>query len=121
MSFRRWWAVTRKEFLHIFRDPLSLYMALAIPLLLLLLFGYALSLDVDQVPTAVYDLDRSPESRELIERFRGSRYFNIAASVTSPADLNQAIDQGKAIVGVMIQPGFGAELKAGREIGRAHV
>ena len=115
MSLRRWWAVTRKEFLHIFRDPLSLYMALAIPLLLLLLFGYALSLDVDQVPTAVYDLDRSPESRELIERFRGSRYFNIAASATSPADLNQAIDQGKAIVGVMIQPGFGAELKAGRE------
>ena len=67
------------------------------------------------MPTAVYDLDRSPESRELIERFRGSRYFNIAASATSPADLNQAIDQGKAIVGVMIQPGFGAELKAGRE------
>lgn len=115
MKFRRWWAVTRKEFLHIVRDPLSLYMALAIPLLLLLLFGYALSLDVDHVPTAIYDLDQSSASRELIEQFKGSRYFDIVASANSPDELNTVIDRGKAIVGVVIQPGFGSDLKAGRE------
>jgi len=115
MKFRRWWAVTRKEFLHIVRDPLSLYMALAIPLLLLLLFGYALSLDVDHVPTAVYDLDRSTASRDFIERFKGSRYFDIVATASTPDELNAAIDKGKAIVGVVIQPGFGADLKGGRE------
>ncbi len=115
MNFRRWWAVTRKEFLHIVRDPLSLYMALAIPLLLLLLFGYALSLDVDHVPTAIYDLDRSSASRELIEQFKGSRYFDIVASASTPDELNAAIDHGKAIIGVVIQPGFGSDLKGGRE------
>ena len=115
MNFRRWWAVTRKEFLHIVRDPLSLYMALAIPLLLLLLFGYALSLDVDHVPTAVYDLDRSSASRELIEQFKGSRYFDIVASAITPDELNAGIDRGKAIIGVVIQPGFGSDLKGGRE------
>ncbi len=115
MNFRRWWAVTRKEFLHIVRDPLSLYMALAIPLLLLLLFGYALSLDVDHVPTAVYDLDRSSASRDLIEQFKGSRYFDIVASANTPDELNAAIDRGKAIIGVVIQPGFGSDLKGGRE------
>ncbi len=115
MKFRRWWAVTRKEFLHIVRDPLSLYMALAIPLLLLLLFGYALSLDVDHVPTAVYDLDRSTASRDLIQQFKGSRYFDIVATANTPDELNAAIDHGKAIIGVVIQPGFGADLKGGRE------
>lgn len=115
MSFRRWWAVTRKEFLHIVRDPLSLYMALAIPLLLLLLFGYALSLDVDHVPTAVYDLDRSSASRDLIEQFKGSRYFDIVAISGTPDELNAVIDRGKAIVGLVIQPGFGSDLKGGRE------
>lgn len=118
MNFRRWWAVTRKEFIHILRDPLSLYMALAIPLLLLLLFGFALSLDVDHVPTAVYDQDQTSASRELIEQFRGSRYFDIVATVQTPVEMNQVIDRGRALVGVVIQPGYGDDLKAGRE---AHV
>ena len=115
MSFRRWWAVTRKESLHILRDSRSLYMALAIPLLLLLLFGYALSLDVDHVPTAVYDLDRSSESRELIEQFRGSRYFDVVLDATTPEQLNDSIDRGRSLVGVLLSPGFGAEIKAGRK------
>ncbi len=114
MNLRRWWAVTRKEFLHIVRDPLSLYMALAIPLLLLLLFGYALSLDVDQVPTVVLDLDRTSASREVVEQFRGSRYLNIVAVASSGPDLNQAFNRGRAIVGISILPGFGADVKAGR-------
>jgi ABC-2 type transport system permease protein len=114
MSWRRWWAVTRKEFLHILRDPLSLYMALAIPLVLLLLFGYALSLDVDHVPTIVVDMDRTLESRNLTAQFQGSRYFDIIDITYETQDLNRAIDRSRAMVGVVMMPGFGADLAAGR-------
>jgi ABC-2 type transport system permease protein len=62
MNWRRTRAVARKEFLHIVRDPRSLVMALALPLLMILLFGYALTLDVDRIPTIVYDADQSPAS-----------------------------------------------------------
>jgi len=89
-------------------------MTLAIPLLLLLLFGYALSLDVDHVPVVVYDLDRSTASRDMVEQFRASRYFDIVETANTPEELNHSIDRGKAIVGVVMQPGFGADLKAGR-------
>ncbi len=115
MNLCRIKAVARKEFLHIARDPRSLYMALATPLLLLLLFGYALSLDINQVPMVVYDLDKSSESRELVERFRGSTYFKVVRVATSPAEVNRAIDRGQVLVGLMISPGFGGEIKAGHE------
>ena len=115
MNYHRVKAVTRKEFLHIARDPRSLYLALATPLLLLLLFGYALSLDVDQVPTVVYDLDKSSHSQELIERFRGSAYFKIVRVAQSPLEVDRTIDRGQALVGVVISPGFGGDINAGRE------
>lgn len=115
MNWRRTKAVARKEFLHIVRDPRSLYLALATPLLLLLLLGYALSLDINQVPMVVYDLDRSSESRELVERFRGSTYFEVARVATSPAEVDEAIDRGEVLVGLIVSPGFGGELKAGHE------
>lgn len=114
MSGRRWWAIARKEFLHILRDPLSLYLALAIPVLLLLLFGYALSLDVDGVPVVVQDGDRTVESRALVERFAGSRYFTVVAVAERGEELDRSILRSKALVGLVMLPGFGAELKAGK-------
>jgi len=77
MSYRRLRAIARKEVLHVVRDPRSLASAIAIPLLMLVIFGYALSLDVDRIPTIVYNLDRSPQGLELVRDFRGSRYFQI--------------------------------------------
>jgi ABC-2 type transport system permease protein len=114
VKWRRWWAVTRKELLHIVRDPLSLYMALAIPLIMLLLFGYALSLDVDHVPVVVEDRDQTVESRALIEQFRGSQYFDLVAEARSQQELAAAIDRSKALVGLGILPGFGAAIQAGQ-------
>lgn len=114
MSGRRWWAIARKEFLHILRDPLSLYLALAIPVLLLLLFGYALSLDVDGVPVVVQDGDRTVESRALVERFAGSRYFTVVAVAERGEELDRSILRSEALVGLVMLPGFGAELKAGK-------
>jgi len=65
MSYRRVRAVCIKELHHITRDPRSLAMALGVPVLMLVLFGFALSLDVDRIPTMIYDQDQTPESRAL--------------------------------------------------------
>jgi ABC-2 type transport system permease protein len=95
-SLARTITVARKEARHILRDTRSLIMALAVPFVLLLLFGYALTLDVDRVPTLVYDHDRSPQSRELIERFAGSRYFRILGSVDKYRGIERSIDRDQA-------------------------
>ena len=73
----RVWAIARKEFIHIIRDARSLGMAIVMPMLLLVLFGYALTLDVDKVPLVVWDQNGSETSREFISRFDGSPYFSL--------------------------------------------
>ena len=89
-SLARTLAMARKEGLHIVRDSRSLAMALAVPVLMLLLFGYALTLDVDRIPTLVYDQDHTPQSRELITRFTGSRYFQMLGSVDEYGTVERA-------------------------------
>ena len=76
MNLRRLWAVARKEALHIRRDPRSLGLAIGIPMLMLLMFGYALTLDVDHVPLVVWDQSGTAESRDFVAQFTGSRYFD---------------------------------------------
>jgi ABC-2 type transport system permease protein len=115
VNLRRLKTVTRKELLHIVRDVRSLTLALALPLVMLLLFGYALTLDVDRIPTYIYDLDRSPESRELIDQFRGSTYFQIRGAVNSykPADL--AIDKSAILLNLVVPRDYARHLLAGQE------
>src|SRR5271154_1023673 len=115
MNFRRLRAVLRKEFLHIRRDPRSLTLALALPLTMILLFGYALTLDVDRIPTLIYDQNKTPESRELIDQFRGSRYFQIQGSVDSYAPAQRAIDQGAVLLTVAVDRDYAKDLLAGKE------
>lgn len=115
MNLRRTRAIARKEFLHIVRDVRSLLLALALPLVMLTLFGYALSLDVDRIPAVVYDRDATPESRELIRQFSGSRYFRIAGHASRPVEIDSAIDRGKVLLAIVIAPRFGENVKAGRQ------
>jgi len=114
MNLRRTRAVARKEFLHILRDPRSLVMALALPLLMILLFGYALTLDVDRIPAIVYDMDRSPGSRELISRFQASRYFQILGAATDYAAIQQEIDRDECMLGIVVPQDYARDVLTGR-------
>ncbi len=116
MNFRRTRAIARKEALHILRDRNSLIMALALPFVLLLLFGYALSLDVDRIPTWIADADGSPASRDLIARIRGSRYFEIQGIASQPAVVQEKIDRDECLLGFSIPRGFARDLEAGRQV-----
>lgn len=113
MSFRRTRAVFLKECRHILRDVRSLAIALAIPLLMLLLFGYALSLDVDRIPTLVYDADRTAASRELIQRFAGSRYFTIHGYVDDYEPIERAIDRGQILMGLVVPRDYARRVAGG--------
>ncbi|MBA3015916.1 MAG: ABC transporter permease [Proteobacteria bacterium] len=109
MNLQRTGAMARKEWLHIIRDPRSLGMAIVIPMLLLVLFGYALTLDVDRVGIAVWDQDNSSTSRELVSRFAGSVYFSVQP-VTSYGEGERLIDQGKTLAALVIPADFSAQL-----------
>ena len=117
MNFRRTTAVARKEFLHVLRDPRSLGMAIAIPMLMLVLFGYALTLDVDHVPMVVWDRSGSPTSREFISRFAGSRYFTIVGRVLNDEELEWAIDMRQATAALVIPYDFADRVASGRQAG----
>ncbi len=114
MSFRRFRAIARKEFLHILRDPRSLAMSLALPVVMMALFGYALTLDVDRIPLALFDQDRTPDSRELASRFSGSRFFDLTTTVDSYAEAEALIDRGTCLAVLTIPTDYGADLHRGR-------
>ena len=111
--FRRITAVSRKEFLHVLRDPRSLALGVLMPLIMLFLFGYALTLDVDRVPLAVWDQSNTPQSRELISRFEGSRYFSLRLHASSYSQLEQAVDRRDALIALVLPSDFANKLDAG--------
>ena len=115
MTLRNVRAITGKEVYHLIRDFRSLYLAFAVPLLLILLFGYALSLDVDNIETVVVDYERTDLSRDVIQRLGASSYFRITAHLPDTAAVTEALDHGRATLAVIIPPGWTADLRADRE------
>ena len=114
MSYRRLRAVFIKELHHITRDSRSLVMALAVPLMMLLLFGWALSLDVDRIPTLIYDQNRTQASADLIKQFQASRYFDVYGFVDSYTAIERAIDRNQALMGIAIPRDYSQDAGAGR-------
>jgi ABC-2 type transport system permease protein len=106
-------AVMLKEMREIRRDPITIATMIVLPLLLLYLFGSALSLDVKDARLAVYDLDGSTESRALIDAFSRSGYFRRAHDIRSEHEIAEVLDRGQARMVLIIPPGFAAKLARG--------
>jgi len=90
-------------------------MALAVPVMMLVLYGYALSLDVDRIPTLVCDQDGTAASRDLIRQFEGSRYFTITGFTAGTAAIDRAIDRSEILMGVVIPRNYSRDAGLGRE------
>jgi ABC-2 type transport system permease protein len=115
MNSRRVRAVARKEFLHIVRDTRSLLLALLLPFIMLVAFGWALSLDVDHIPTVLFDQDNTPESRDLIRQFTGSRYFQIVDVANDYARIDSDINKSSALLAIVVPLNYARDLLSGRE------
>lgn len=104
-----------KEFIHIVRDPRTLVMLLFFPVFLLILFGYAVSFDVKHIPMAVFDQDKSAESREFIMKFTHGGYFDLVESLTSTSQFGDKMDSGSIKVIFNIPPEFSENIAAGKK------
>lgn len=113
---RRLIAISKKEFIHIYRDARSLVMAIGIPIVMILLYGYALTLDVDNVPLIVWDQSRTPASREYISNYKLSRYFQLGEYAEQYHDIEAAIDGRRAMMGLVIPVDFAARINTGRPV-----
>ncbi len=111
---RRLWPIIRKEYLHLVRDPRSLAIMFLLPVMMLVLFGYAVSFDVKNIPTAVYDQSRSAASRDLVGRFLNSGYFRLTENLTSDKQFADRLDRGLAKVIINIPNDFDQKISAGR-------
>jgi ABC-2 type transport system permease protein len=107
-------AIIRKEFYHLIRDYRSLYLAFAIPLILIILFGYALNLDVNNVETVVIDHDKTELSRDFLSKISASPYFHIAAHLGDAKQAADYLDNNLTMVAIVIPPGFMNDIRADR-------
>ncbi len=101
-NWRRFGAVVKKEVRQVIRDPISLGMAILLPAMLMFLFGYALSTEVDNIPTVILDRSQTTDSRELVQRFVVSGYFSVNSYVVNEDELKDSLDAGKAKAGLVI-------------------
>jgi ABC-2 type transport system permease protein len=108
-------SLIRKEFIQIIRDPRTLVIAILIPVMQLFLLGYAATNDVRNIPLAVYDQDRGPAARSLLDAYRASDHFLITFDVDSEDDIRHLIDAGEAGAGLIIPPNYSAEIQNGGE------
>ncbi|TGE38281.1 ABC transporter permease [Desulfosporosinus fructosivorans] len=107
----RFSAVLKKEFLHILRDRASLIMAVAMPIAMLLIFGYAINTDVEHLPTVVWDQAQTVDSRELITSIRNTQYMDPDNYVQGYKEIEGYLDSGKARAAVIIPPDFGKKIQ----------
>ena len=107
-------AIALKELIQIRRDPLSLSIAFLMPVMQLFIYGYAITFDVNNITTVVYDRDRSSLSRELVSEFRESGYFSIVNYIEGYHDIDESIASNSAKVALIIPEDFSKDVRAGR-------
>lgn len=110
MSFRHIRAVTRKEFFHIFRDRMSLFLVLFTPTVLLLIMAYALTVDIKNIPIAVLDHDRSPISRAFIQKITAGRDLDLYLQASSADQIEELLIKGEIKAALIINPAFASRL-----------
>jgi len=108
-------AIARKEALQLRRDTKSLILAFLLPVLLLILFGYAITWDVEDIKTAVLDQDNSARSRGLLEAFRSAGYFTIKMHLDRPSEIADLMERRDIQIAIVIPPDFASDLDAHRQ------
>src|SRR5215813_2158478 len=112
--WERIFVIVRKEFRQTLREPRMRVLLIVPPILQLIIFGFAVNLDVDHVRIAWSDADRTPQSRELRERFEASGRFDVAALPGDEREVQQLLDHGDVQAVVRVLPGFARDLSRGR-------
>jgi len=116
MTWQRIMAMTRKEVIQIRRDPRSLMMIFAMPLIQLLIFGYAVNLDTRHLPLCVYDRENSQMSQDLLKRFQSTSYFDIVRVTGSYPEVLRALDEGTCKLAIVVPAGFSEKLRSGGSV-----
>src|SRR5246500_2514411 len=109
----RLWAYARRETVELLRDPIRLAFAVFGPIILMLAFGYGISFDIENLQMAAFDQDNTPQSRQLLDGFAGSRYFSVQPPIASAAEADRRLRSGNTQVGVEVPAGFGRDLLRG--------
>ena len=113
MNWQRFITIVKKEFIHVFRDKPSLVIAIMMPLVFTLVFGYAVTTDVNDIKMAVFDADKSFESRELVRKFVASNYFVVHSYVDTIKEIEDLLDQGTVKAALVIPSDYARTLKRG--------
>lgn len=114
MSGKRILHILKKELIQIRRDPMMLRLILVAPIMQLLIFGYAITSDIEHVSTAILDMDNTQQSRELISRFAASPRYFVLQYIDSPRDIDPLLDSGRAQMAITIPHGFASDIISGR-------
>ena len=109
------WAIFIKEFVHIRRQPSTLFFMLVVPVVQTIIFGFAIDTQIENIPTVIYDLDGRRAGRELADTFQNTRKFKIVARVHNDESFQRALTSGKAKVGVLIPPDYSDRLLQGEQ------
>ena len=110
----RTWVIAHKELLQLRRDRLTLAMMIVLPIVQLLLFGYAINTDVRHIPSVVYDQDRSAQSRDLARSLEATGFYDFVGSVNDYDDIQRALRGNRARVALVIPPGYASNLARGK-------
>lgn len=110
-SFNRFMTIVKKEFIQVKRDPISLRIPFIMPIVLMLLFGYAVNTQVDKIPTVILDQSSSVESRQYVDSFKSNEYFDIKYTANDEQELKKLIDEGKAKAAIVVPKDYNTKLK----------
>ncbi len=116
MNLNRMLAMASKEIIQIKRDARSIAIVIAIPVVMMMAFGYGVSFDTKHIPVYIYDMEGSQQSQDFLKRFQSSIYFNVITTVSNYKELVQAIDGGKCQIGIVVPSDFSSKLSSGQPV-----